>query len=228
MRVLLCFILSVHLVAAEFGCGADTYSGEWQHDPARGVLMAGFILIGMATLVKGLANYGDYAAMSTITGGSPYLHTLTACSVAGGALIIWGVTKLDGYDNRHTVGATLTVTWLITGIAALMLGMLLSSYTFSKNREYSRILSACGAFLISSCWIVWSVTLHYAQDSEFQLMSWFGMCAALMGVLPYVGHRRFISTATGELDVVMWISTIVTALGLAFLATVVQHGPCQR
>ena len=108
-----------------------------------------------------------------------------------------------------------------------MVGTLICSYTYSKDENYSILMAAFGSFLIGACWVVWSVTLHYGQESSYQYMSWFGMMAALMSTLPYAGHKRFISTDVNGLESFMGIACIITAVGIGLLATVVQHGPCQ-
>jgi len=223
--VLAACVLSSLGVHAHFGCGPEKHEGKWQHNPARGLLAAGFAVLGVSVLSKSVVGFKgttDYSSMGG-QGSSHYLKGWVIASLVFGALTIAGITKLEGYDDRHAMGASLTVSLLIGACALHMAGAVAAWYAYGyeeKNSAMTWISFVC----LLAAWSLFPPVIHYSLDSDMQHIVWFGFAGLANAFMPFLHDGQY-RGSEGYGHGAGWVG-ILSCTGIALVATAIQAGPC--
>lgn len=222
-------------VRADFGCGAEVYEGEWQKNPARGLLGAAFAVLGVAVVMKALSMVPIVLSTNGYVGASGdrsgWLHAWTSASWVFAILFIAGVTQLEGYEYRKDgdMGSDTTKAVLILAGALHMIGATFASlaYKEAQIQSFAAYISA-GCILVA--WAIIPPMLYYRQDRAFQHWSWFGFAAVFQCLLPYAFHEYHTAGEPGRINAMgtsLGFFALVSILGLFCVSLVIQHGPCQ-
>jgi hypothetical protein len=235
MRVWLCLwllaALSLHTAQAEFGCGDEKYTGDWQHNPARGLLAAGFAVLVFSLLMLCVASWTGPGAdgFSPVSGQAPPpLQWWGGLSVVFAALVIAGTTHLEGYDHRETMGARLTVAMLCSAAALHMAGAVAAVAAYS-DEVHNKTLAWFSGICLLAAWTMFPVTLNFDQKSEFHLMAWFGFAGLAQAAVPYMFFKHHFTGATGGGEAFTagtGIFSLFSLVGVVLTAVVIQRGPC--
>lgn len=219
------------LAEASFGCGSRIYEGNWQGRDVTALLVTAFCLKGMTLVTKVSMSCKDnlskgYTAGGTFQGASSTrafqqwaMGSLMFCG-----LFIGGVTQLEGYEDRATMGNDRTKTMLIIAGSLLGAGPLTLWNAF---RRYQRddISHFLGVAMTMGGWIMIAVATHYRHPHKIQMITWFGTTAALEALIPWIYNKR-INDNDHTLTVPHGIMSLVALAGQIFTLIGLLHGPC--